>query len=68
MEIQTEEIREAEIQEAIDLVSFGRLATVRCWNCDCPRTVGHDDSFPYMVEKCPQCGDDETDLLEDVTI
>lgn len=59
------EERDQEIQDAIDLVSFGKPASVRCPNCGVYRTVGNDKTFPYLVETCRQCGDDGYDLLDD---
>ena len=61
---QTAETLDAEYQEAIDLVSFGRTGTIHCGNCGCPRTVGNDTMHPYEAETCPRCGDEGFDLLE----
>lgn len=56
--------REAALQEAIDLVSFGLTAKVKCGNCGIYRTIGNDDTFPYLVERCGNCDDDAYDLLK----
>jgi hypothetical protein len=61
----SEKSSDTEIQEAIDLVSFGKTASVHCGNCGVYRTVGNDDTFPYLVERCKNCGDDEYDLLDE---
>lgn len=60
-----EDERDQEIQDALNLVKRGKVADVRCSNCSAWRTVGNDDTFPYLVEGCCNCGDDGYDLLDD---
>lgn len=64
----TPEEKDAERQEAIDLVSFGQIGRVRCPNCGEWRAVGYDDTFPYLVDTCRVCGDDGYDLLDEQDI
>lgn len=61
----SEEEHAQEIQDALDLVSLGEPASVRCGNCGAYRTIGNDETFPYLVETCRRCGDDEYDWLDE---